>query len=339
MKAAVTDGKGNLMVQEVPRPIVGPYQALVKNLACAICNGTDTKIIDGQLFFVSPSQYPAILGHESVGQVVEVGSKVRKFKVGDVVLRTTTVVEGLHSLWGGFAEFALVADAEAAGIMANTIPGPQVWAMQQKVPHEIDPVEATILVTLKECYSSLKNLYALPGSSLLVTGTGPVAQAFVRLAPLVGFKRVVGAGRRPEALELLMNMGAEQVFNLSNGNVVEQIRAYFGGRGVDYAVDTTDAFHVIDCAARVLASGGRVGVYGVAPSASRAPMPEPPPGTAVARLNPNEAAAHEDVLRLIRSGKVTLKEFISDVMPLEEITEAIHRIHSREASKIVITFC
>jgi len=336
MKAAVTDGKGSLQVQQAPRPVIGEYQALVKTIACSICNGTDSKIVQGQLFFVRPDQYPAILGHESVGEVIEVGPGVRKFKVGDVVLRTAAVVEGLGCLWGGLAEYGVVTDAKAAGLLAKTLRGPQNWDMQQKVPAGIDPVEATLLVTLKECYSSLKALHALPGSSLLVTGTGPVALAFIRLAPALGFSRVVAAGRRSEALDAAKEKGAEAAFSLAEGDVAKRIRAHFGGRGVDYAVDTTDSFYVVDRAAGALAAGGRVGVYGIAPSDSRTPMPNAPAGTAIARLNPQESSAHEPVLKLIRQGKVTLAEFISEVMPLDHVNEAMHKVLARRTSKIVI---
>ncbi len=87
MKGIVTDGKGNLrLANDVPMPKVSDYSAIVRTVACGICNGTDIKLIDGHL--KGFSSYPAVLGHESVGEIIETGSKVRSFKAGDMVLRS-----------------------------------------------------------------------------------------------------------------------------------------------------------------------------------------------------------------------------------------------------------
>ncbi len=79
--AGIVSRFGEVHAQEVPMPKIGEYDALVKIAACAFCNGTDSHIIEGTFPFISP--LPVILGHESVGQVVEVGSKVRNYKAGD----------------------------------------------------------------------------------------------------------------------------------------------------------------------------------------------------------------------------------------------------------------
>ena len=85
MLAAVTDGKGTLSIQELPMPAFGDYEALVKLRFGATCAGTDLGIIDGRHPF--PLAYPAVLGHESVGEVLEIGKKVRSLKAGDLVAR------------------------------------------------------------------------------------------------------------------------------------------------------------------------------------------------------------------------------------------------------------
>ncbi|MCM8777698.1 MAG: alcohol dehydrogenase catalytic domain-containing protein, partial [Candidatus Omnitrophica bacterium] len=75
MKAAITDGKGNIWIEEVPIPEVSPYHCLCKTLACATCTGTDIKIIHNKLPW--KENYPAILGHESIGKVIKTGNKVK----------------------------------------------------------------------------------------------------------------------------------------------------------------------------------------------------------------------------------------------------------------------
>ena len=104
------------------------------------------QLINGQMPFI---QYPFVLGHEAVGQVVAVGEKVRSFQEGDYILRSALPgLPGYHSFWGGFAEYGVADDyaarlADHAGADIET-------STRQLVPAGIDPVEATMLITLKE---------------------------------------------------------------------------------------------------------------------------------------------------------------------------------------------
>lgn len=73
MKAYVVEKPGQTAYRDVSQPKPGPYEALVKIELCVICNTTDRMIIDGS--FPAPALYPCVLGHESIGTVVEVGDK------------------------------------------------------------------------------------------------------------------------------------------------------------------------------------------------------------------------------------------------------------------------
>jgi len=114
MKGIVVYRDGTIKVEDLPKPEIHEYQALVQNLSCGICNGTDLKLIHGS--FKGFDTYPAVLGHESVGRVVEVGSKVTSFKPGDLVLRSILETVGddrFSSGWGSFAEYGVVGDIAA----------------------------------------------------------------------------------------------------------------------------------------------------------------------------------------------------------------------------------
>ena len=113
MKALVVVRPGRLELRDVSRPVPGPREALVKIDACGICGTTDRELVAGTQPY--HNEYPAILGHESTGVVVEVGPECRKFKVGDRVTRPAAIIagdhrDGLASCWGGFAEYGLVRD-------------------------------------------------------------------------------------------------------------------------------------------------------------------------------------------------------------------------------------
>src|SRR5262249_34945073 len=144
MKAAIVKEPGRLVVEEVPDPKLGPYDVLCRQLYGATCVGTDLHIINNQ--FPWPVKYPTLLGHESVGRVVKVGEKVRYFKAGDVIARVCNLDplnDELTSTWGGFAEFGLARDHRA---MQEDGRPQSEWnrdRVNQIIPPEIDPCEAT----------------------------------------------------------------------------------------------------------------------------------------------------------------------------------------------------
>lgn len=161
MKGLVVEAAGKICLREdLPLPEIDAYQVLCRNVGCGICNGTDMQLINGQMPFI---QYPFVLGHEAVGQVVAVGEKVRSFQEGDYILRSALPgLPGYHSFWGGFAEYGVADDyaarlADHAGADIET-------STRQLVPAGIDPVEATMLITLKEVASALHRAAAAAGT-------------------------------------------------------------------------------------------------------------------------------------------------------------------------------
>ena len=108
MKALTVDAAGRLALRDFPIPEYGRCQALVKMRSCGVCNGTDTKLIHRA--FKNFDTYPAILGHEGVGEVVETGADVKNLKKGDLVLLPflERPVDGYVPGWGAYSEYAVV---------------------------------------------------------------------------------------------------------------------------------------------------------------------------------------------------------------------------------------
>ena len=112
MRAAVVREPNQIGVETVPEPAIGDYDALVRIVGCGVCTGTDRHILSGDFPWMAP--YPFILGHESIGRVIEVGANVRYLTPGDLVLRPTAVrggqtLNGVRAVWGGYAEYGVVA--------------------------------------------------------------------------------------------------------------------------------------------------------------------------------------------------------------------------------------
>jgi threonine dehydrogenase-like Zn-dependent dehydrogenase len=92
MKAVAVTSRGKIEIVEMAMPHREEYECLVRMRASAICSSTDLKIIDDDIG-EKPVPYPVILGHEGVGEIVEVGPRVRNLKVGDVVLNPSSRID------------------------------------------------------------------------------------------------------------------------------------------------------------------------------------------------------------------------------------------------------
>ena len=112
MKTVLVNKDGSLSVQEVPKPKYGPKQALTKTIANGIC-GTDIHLMKKAFKGVTEEMYPLMLGHENVGEVVEVGEEVTGLKAGDKVLLPFVDPDPDHlgpygSAWGALSEYCVI---------------------------------------------------------------------------------------------------------------------------------------------------------------------------------------------------------------------------------------
>lgn len=339
MKAAITDGVGNVWLDEVPMPEHNEYQCLCKTLACATCTGTDQKHLYNKLPW--KQNYPGLLGHESIGKVVSVGSKVRNYREGDLVLRPTCVfpgeqLGGYTSLWGGFAEFGLATDA-AAMREDNPDAQPNNYArFQQVVPAElpITPADATMLITVKECASYVASVGVRLYSSVVILGSGSVAYSMCRFAKVFGAYPVILVGRREEPLAYARKrIGADFTVNVQEENLDVRVSGLTDGKGVDFMIDTTgDAAFMKECLA-VLSEEGKSAAYATyeGPEAVTNAIPEDKLTVGAT----GEDIAHQYLIDSVRLGLVKLSDFYSHSLLFEQIAEGFEMLKSKTAFKIV----
>jgi L-iditol 2-dehydrogenase len=261
MLAAVAEEPGQLAVREVPMPTIDETECLVEILACGICNSTDHKLLHGQFRYKGPEAYPGLLGHEAVGRVIECGADVESFQVGDIVLRPGASYApgaGPTSMYGGLAQYGKVRDPRHGGS-----------PMHQLVPPELDPVDATMLVTLKETLSWLQRWPVRPHESVVVLGSGPVGLSFAWFARLLGCHPVLVLGQRDEPLQRALNMGLDAVINTRRDDPREVVNAWTNGQGADRVIEAIGDEAVLPLGLSLLSPHGRLGVHGIA--ATRAP--------------------------------------------------------------------
>ena len=333
MKAVVVQKPGTLKVADVPDVKIDDYQALVRTLACSICNGTDRKILRGTIPFFGPEGYPGILGHESVGRVVKIGDKVTGFKEGDLVFRPIADVAGYYCCWGGFAEFGAVTDHKALEADGAQPADGAHHPGQQVIPGEANVLEATVCITLKEILSYLRALEVRPGRSLLVLGYGPVGLSCAYLAKILGLHPIIVAGRREEALRTAVSFGADEVINTATDSVGEKVKA-IAPDGVDFIIDAVGKAELLKEAAASLHPAGKIGLYAIADRGDE--RLDRDGDKRIAGVGPDESKAHDEIMHLWASGRIQPDKFLTHVLPLSDIAAGFDLIDQKQAIKVTM---
>ena len=243
---------------EKERPTCGHLDAIVKPLAVAPCSSDVHTVWEGAI----GDRHDMILGHEAVGEVVEVGSLVKDFKPGDRVIVPAITPDwgalesqnnfamhsgGMLAGWkfsnfkdGVFGEFFHVNEADA-----NLAFLPKGMDVADMVPTGFHGVE---LADVKF------------GDDVCVIGIGPVGLMAVAGAALRGAANLYAVGSRPVCVEAAKAYGATATINYRNGDIVEQVMALTNGKGVDKVVIAGGtAEETFGQALAILKPGGRVG--------------------------------------------------------------------------------
>lgn len=346
MKSLAVMEDKSLKVVEVSRPQVENSSMIVKVLACGVCNGTDMKIVHGN--FKNIDVYPTLLGHEAVGEVVEVGKDVKNYRVGDIVLNP--YIEGgideYSSAWGSYSEYGVCRDWEAMaknGIGPGTPGFPECVYTQKKLPKDFDPVSSTMIVTLREVLAAAKKFGFKSNESIAIFGAGPVGSAFIRFAKLLGMGPIISFDVIDEKVKEAELMGADYAFNSTKVDVVSKVREICPD-GVDYSLDAVGINAIIQTGMELIKDSGKLLTYGISPKLnmeldwSKAPynwslqfcqMP----------TKTEEAAAHEQIINWIQLGVLDPKSFISHVFDFDHILDAFKMLEDRvPCKKMVIKY-
>jgi threonine dehydrogenase-like Zn-dependent dehydrogenase len=261
MKANCWMGKGKLEVRDVPEPkILNQSDAIVRVSSTAIC-GSDLHLYNG---FVQPMMKGDILGHEFMGEVVEVGRAVRRVRIGDRVVVPFTIACGgcwhcMHGMWSlcensnpnaALAEKAMGHAASGAfgyshltggyaGGQAEYVRVPFAdvgpFRVEAGVPDEQVLFLSDILPT---GYMAAEMCEIQPGDTVAVWGCGPVGLFAMASAFLLGAERVIGIDRFEYRLELARDKcGAETLDYEKVDSVSEALTEMTAGRGPDCCID------------------------------------------------------------------------------------------------------
>ncbi|HET9635433.1 MAG TPA: zinc-dependent alcohol dehydrogenase [Gemmatimonadaceae bacterium] len=261
MRATCWESPKHLKVEDVPDPkILNDGDAIVRITSTAIC-GSDLHLFNG---FVPTMERGDILGHEFMGEIVEVGKKVKKVKVGDRVVVPFPIACGAcwscqHDMWslcensnpnawiaekmmghspagvfgyshmlggfaGGQAEYARVPFADVGPL---------------KVPEDLADDKVLFLSDIFPTgYMAAEMCDIKPGDTVAVFGCGPVGQFAIASARLLGAEYVIAIDRFPYRLQMARERAeADVTINYEETSVLEALKELTGGRGPDACID------------------------------------------------------------------------------------------------------
>ena len=259
MKALTWHGKGDMRCESVADPqIEQPRDAIIKVTACAIC-GSDLHIFDG---VIPEMKYGDVLGHETMGEVVEVGTEVTNLKIGDRVVVPFTISCGqcffckrgfysgcersnpdrnkAEALWGhspaGLFGYSHLLGGYAGG-QAEYLRVPYADVGPLKVPNSLSDEQVLFLSDIFPTgYMAAEFCNIQPDDTIAIWGCGPVGQFAIRSAFMLGASRVLAIDTVPERLALAREAGAVTI-DFMEDDVYDRIQDLTRGRGADACID------------------------------------------------------------------------------------------------------
>ena len=318
-----------LKLKDVPVPKAGPNEALIKVRVC----GAGLTVV---IMIASPGRitaYPRIPGHEIAGEIVEVGSEVRTFKVGQRVTNhyyltcghcrycrggRETLCENFRGnvgqgCDGGYAEYVALPERNLVAI-----------------PDGVTDLEAAvasdaIATPYHACHAEAQ---VSPGDNVLIIGAGGgVGIHMLQMARLCG-GRVIAAEVGEEKMELARSMGADEVIDARRGELVKQVRAVTAGRGVEAAIDMVGTSETLTACLAALAPAGRMVIIGSKPKSVYGADPSfvvnPQEFMRQAQeIHGSRYVNNEEIIRTLELVKhKRIKAVVSRTFPLEEAEQA-----------------
>ncbi|MBD2017388.1 glutathione-dependent formaldehyde dehydrogenase [Microcoleus sp. FACHB-53] len=260
MKAVCWHGANDVRVDTVPDPkILNPRDAIIKITSTAIC-GSDLHLYNG---FIPTMESGDILGHEFMGEVVELGSAVKNVQIGDRVVVPFTISCGncffcQRDLWSlcdnsnpnGWIAEKMYGHSPAglfgythmlggyAGGQAEYARVPFADVGLFKIPDGLSDDQVLFLTDIFPTgYMAAENCNIQPGDTVAVWGCGPVGQFAIKSAYMLGAERVIAIDRIPERLQMAKEQCKAEVLNYEELDVGEALKEMTGGRGPDSCID------------------------------------------------------------------------------------------------------
>ncbi len=341
MKAMVLSEYKHLEMADVPQPVPGEGEVLVRVAACGIC-GSDVHGYDGSSGRRIP---PIVMGHEAAGTVAAVGKGVTAFRAGDRVTFDST-------LYCGECAFCRRGDVNLcdrrqvlgvscgeyrrAGAFAEFVTVPERIVF--KLPDAMSFAEAAMLEPVAVALHAVKMSAVRGGETALVIGAGMIGLLTMQAARAAGCGRVLIADVDATRLRLAESLGATEALHLSGAELAREV-VQRTGAGADVVFEAVGRNETVVAAIDAVRKGGTVTLIGnIAPQVA---LPLQIVVSRQLRLQGTAASAGEypEAIAMMSRGEIEVKPLITAVAPLEEGPRWFERLYAHEPNlmKIVLT--
>ncbi len=343
MRAAVLEGPGRMVVQDVPVPAIDDDGALVRVRACAVC-GSDIRMFHHGNPRLVP---PAIMGHESAGDIVAVGRNVTKFRVGDRVAIGADVPCGecafCEAGFGNNCQINYAMGYQFQGSFAEYVPLNRTVVAHgpvHRLPDHVSYDEGALAEPLGCVLNALELASVRLGDTVVIIGAGPIGCIIIGAARMMGAAKVIMVQRSRPRLEMARQFGADVYICGAEEDAVARVLEETGGLGADVILTACPSPQAQVDAINMAKNRARVNFFGGLPKTQ-----------SQVTLDTNiihykelfVMGAHGCVPRhhhlavsLIASGKMDMKPFISHRFALEQAADAFEAAESHAGMRVII---
>ena len=324
-------------LRDVARPSIRDNEVLIRVRRAGVC-GTDVHIYDWDAWAQGRCRPPFTVGHEFAGDVVQVGHLVTDVREGDRVTAEGHIVCGrCHLCRTGNAHVCpntCIIGVDRDGCFADYIamPATNVWPLDEAISYEIGGIHDPMGNAL---HTALTNT-EVPGSTVLVTGCGPIGIFAVGICRAAGASRIIASDVNPTRLALARAMGAHDAVTPQEAEAA--VRAATGTLGMDVVLEMSGVPSAIHQAFALVRDGGRVQMLGIPAKPMEIDFATEIIFKGLTVYGVVGRRMYETWIQMtqfLRSGEFDPTPVITHRFPLERYDEAIAAIKSGSAGKVV----
>jgi L-iditol 2-dehydrogenase len=337
MRVAIYYNNNDIRILEQKVPDIEPDEILIKVLASGIC-GSDV------LEWYRVPKAPLVLGHEIAGEIVEMGSKVKDWNIGDRVFVS-------HHVPCNMCRYCLAGHESVCDTLAKTnfdpggfaeyvrVPGINVRNGVFKLPASMSYEQAVFIEPLACVYRGQAHLGWVPGRRVLVLGSGIAGLMHIQLAKIAGASRIFAVDINPFRLQAAKRFGADAILEAGN-DLPQRLMDANEGRLAELVIISTGALPALEQSFEMIDRGGSILFFAPSDPGVKLSMPFNDLWRKEITMTSTYAGSPRDIrkaIELIASQRIDVEDMITHVLPLSEIVKGFQLVQKADESmKVVI---
>ena len=331
MKALVLTEYKHFEYKDVPDPLIGPDEVLLRIKASAVC-GSDLFGYDGRSGRRIP---PIIMGHEAAGIIEAVGLDVKRFSVGDRVTFDSTLycrkcypcLTGRINLCDNRRVFGVSCDDYSKdGALAELLAVPEY--ILYKLPDNVTFEEASLVEPLAIALHAINRANICVGDDVIVIGCGTIGQLLIKLLSKMCCGIIAAVDIDNQKLEAAIKNGADNIIDPGKDDVMRRVYELTNGKKIDKAIEAVGVSETVGFALNSLKKGGELTIVGNIQKIIDFPLQLVVTNEITIHSACASSGEYEACLKLIGSGKIDLSDLIGLAAPLSEGAGVFESLYS-----------